>query len=300
MAARELSFDEFRAIRRRRATDRDDADPKPTPDDPPAAAPDPPKGESGRLYDSLAARAGVVAEMEEVQLASATLILVDLAASAVRCAAPSGIVIVARFVEALTGFTVFAFLFELVALVAAFGIRACATHPGYAVDGLVVGLCLRADLVDADDRARHLVRLGGGFLRLWRFARYHDAVVARHRAETLEAQDRVEAEQTASLRAQLETAKVEASLRDARAAQTRLEHMCKAYKDEIDTLNEALAIAAMDVAEAADEELEEGDGDGDEVPVAPIILTARKMEPSAPPAKARFVVEASGAYRREV
>ena len=49
-------------------------------------------------------------------------------------------------------------------------------------------------------------------------------------------------------------------------ARQRLEKMARAFKDEIDTLNEALVIAARDIAEAADSEIEsESEREGGEV-----------------------------------
>ena len=81
--------------------------------------------------------------------------------------------------------------------------------------------------------------------------------------------------------------------------------MARAFKDEIDTLNEALVIAARDIAEAAESELEseeEREADPDEVDAhrrPPKEL--RSEEPPQPkkhaPAATRFVVDPSGAYR---
>ena len=89
--------------------------------------------------------------------------------------------------------------------------------------------------------------------------------------------------------------------------------MCRAFKDEIDTLNEALVIAARDIAEAADSELESEaerenaeDEDEDEETVEAYRRPPKDLRrggAAAPPSAkrgkkpaTRFVVDPSGAY----
>ena len=149
--AEPLAFNEYQAIRRRRQRDEDDQAEEG------AEAPAPAAGNADADEDeedeggSWSERAGLFAEMHEVQLLMAALIILDLAASSVELLSdcegtwlsarlPSALL---RLAKSFTGFTVFLFLFELMALVLAFGGRFF-LHPGYAIDVVVVALCLRA------------------------------------------------------------------------------------------------------------------------------------------------------------
>lgn len=223
---RELSFSEFLAVRRRHSE------------------PEPPKEEVGTFTETL-----------EVQVAMLCLIIADLAAAALATSVRVAVV------ESFAGFTIFVFLFELLALAYAFRGKFLA-HPGYALDMVVVGLFL-----DAEVKGQRGLRFLG-FLRLWRIARLVDTVGN----DTKVALDKVHQEQERALKLDVERSRLEAALDEANAARSRLATMTRAYKDEIDTLNEALAIAAMDIAEDTD------DADDD------------KEAPTT------FVIDASGAF----
>jgi hypothetical protein len=140
-----------------------------------------------------------------------------------------------------------------------------------------------------------------GFLRLWRLSRLHETLVAAERARTEEKAREARTERERALRAEVERARLEGIAAESANARQRLEKMARAFKDEIDTLNEALVIAARDIAEAADSEIEsEAEREGDAVEAyqrAPRDL--RKMaepRPPKPQAPTRFVVDPSGAY----
>lgn len=280
----ELNFEEFRAVRRRRQTDEEDERLQAVQQDEPAS-------------ENVSHRAGVFVEMQEVQFVMAMLIILDLAAASFEVAAacpqqgvgevvPSALV---RLTQSFTGFTIFLFFFELVALVAAFGLVNFCRHPGYVVDAIVVGLCLRSEIVSPRKVAR--MRLLA-FVRLWRLARLHDAFLSDAHRQTDAARSEALLQQERALKVEVARARLESALGEAAASRERLERMCRAYKDEIDTLNEALAIAAMDIAEAADSEIE-STGDKDE----PVIPTAAKRKRPVKPTK--FIVDKSGAYHEE-
>ena len=105
-----------------------------------------------------------------------------------------------------------------------------------------------------------------GFLRLWRLSRLHETLVAAERTRTEEKAQEARTERERALRAEVERARLEGVAAESANARQRLEKMARAFKDEIDTLNEALVIAARDIAEAADSEIEsEAEREGGEV-----------------------------------
>ena len=86
---------------------------------------------------------------------------------------------------------------------------------------------------------------------------------------------------------QAEKARIEDMLKREIEAKKRVELMLRSYKDEVETLNEALKIAALDIAEAAgsemgsEEEDEEFDDAGeDEEPAPPRDRSAPKEKKS--------------------
>ena len=140
-----------------------------------------------------------------------------------------------------------------------------------------------------------------GFLRLWRLSRLHETLVAAERTRTEEKAQEARTERERALRAEVERARLEGVAAESANARQRLEKMARAFKDEIDTLNEALVIAARDIAEAADSEIEsENEREGGDVQEAYVRAPKdlRRAEPRPPKQKAptRFVVDPSGAY----
>ena len=87
-----------------------------------------------------------------------------------------------------------------------------------------------------------------GFLRLWRLSRLHETLVAAERTRTEEKAQEARTERERALRAEVERARLEGVAAESANARQRLEKMARAFKDEIDTLNEALVIAARDIA----------------------------------------------------
>ena len=194
--------------------------------------------------------------------ASTFLLLFDCHGTAIAARLPAG---AAKLLESFTGFTTFLFFFELCALVVAFQERFF-LHPGYAIDVVVAALCLRAEIMlDGDKEVRLL-----GFLRLWRLSRLHETLNSAERAKTEEAEAAMIQEQERALRSaapapvfrepdrrasaarerpragDVERARLEGVVAEGNNARARLEKMCRAFKDEIDTLNEALVVAGAD------------------------------------------------------
>ena len=141
-----------------------------------------------------------------------------------------------------------------------------------------------------------------GFLRLWRLSRLHETLVAAERTRTEEKAQEARTERERAPRAEVERARLEGVAAESANARQRLEKMARAFKDEIDTLNEALVIAARDIAEAADSDIEsENEREGGEVQgaYARAPKDLRKAEPRPPKQKAptRFVVDHAGRLR---
>ena len=83
---------------------------------------------------------------------------------------------------------------------------------------------------------------------------------------------------------QADKARVEDLLKREIEAKKRVELMLRSYKDEVETLNEALKIAALDIAEAAGSEMGSEDEDefddagSDTEPAPPRERTAQKPQ----------------------
>ena len=268
--AAELNFSEYQAIRRRHQREEEDDAAE---DTPPKTPPTKDGANEPTPSESWSERAGAFAELHETQLVMTLLIVADLAAStflllfdchgtAIAARLPAG---AAKLLESFTGFTTFLFFFELCALVVAFQERFF-LHPGYAIDVVVAALCLRAEIMlDGDKEVRLL-----GFLRLWRLSRLHETLNSAERAKTEEAEAAMIQEQERALRSaapapvfrepdrrasaarerpragDVERARLEGVVAEGNNARARLEKMCRAFKDEIDTLNEALVVAGAD------------------------------------------------------
>lgn len=254
-----LSFDEFRAIQRRRDGDKKEAK------------------EETEASSSFEERAASFAETLEVQSMVSALIVLDLVASTANTSYSN----LTRLVDAFTGFTVFLFFFELLALASAFGPLTFLRHPGYALDSVVVGLCLHAEITTGGRRQWRLLN----FARLWRLWRLNDTMVSEAKRETEKAQADALFHQETLLKEKIEKVRLENALQEASASRKRLEAMCRAYKDEIDTLNEALAIAAMDIADSA-VDLEENESE------------LRRDDDLVPPQPIKIRVDQSGAYEQ--
>jgi len=164
--------------------------------------------------------------------------------------------------SALTSFTSFTALFftlEMLAIILAFHI-AVVGHLGYLLDCAVVGLQLYTGMLGSGVQFRLL-----SIFRFWRFMRLISARVAIER----EAHEKTRAlltDKEGSLRAlQGEVRRAEEELEKEKDARRAVDEMLMSYKDEVDTLNEALKIAAMDIAEVAeaDDDLLLSDDEGE-------------------------------------
>lgn len=207
-------------------------------------------------------RAGALVELFEVQLAVVALILLDVLGAvaqallscrsdALRPSTPSEVARAAMLDAAssalshLSAFTIVFFFLECAVLMVSFG-RRFWLHIGYVSD--VTLLCAIAYLESAG--AAPGVRVLG-IVRLWRAARLANAVVAGLRAETRAVEEALDGERRKVAAGERDKARLEDAVRREAEARKAVEDMVRHYRDEVETLNEALNIAALDIFAAA-------------------------------------------------
>ncbi len=215
---------------------------------------------------------GQISESDEVQLAIIFLIFFDLISS-------SGLLVLSdwsdgsdeitstflcKFLHSVTIFTFFSFVLELVALILSFGVKKFFSHKGYTVDFCIILLCLLVEMhfsTILSDKEPYIstANNGGmvtagkeirllGFLRCWRIVRIVESTVKKAELEHQSIQSTLEEELLKmedickSLTLATEKVKKETD------ARRQVEKMLRQYKEEVDVLNEALNLAAMDVA----------------------------------------------------
>ncbi|CAM9650635.1 unnamed protein product, partial [Chrysoparadoxa australica] len=150
-----------------------------------------------------------------------------------------------RTVEAITGFTVFLFAFELAALAVAFR-SGFTRHLGYMLDAALVLLMVLEEINGHSREVRLL-----GVLRSWRVVRLVNTLLAAERENTEGVRKELQLEQKKLQELHISNTKLEEASRREADSRKRVEQLLRGYKDEVDTLNEALKIAALDIAEAA-------------------------------------------------
>lgn len=212
---------------------------------------------------------GQIAESDEVQVAILFLIFFDLISS-------SGLLVLSdwndgsdeitstflcKFLHSVTIFTLFSFLLELIALILSFGVKRFFMHKGYALDFCVILICLCVEMYissilgDEDSNAvnRGMVTAGKevrllGFVRVWRIVRIVESTVSKSELQHQSAKSILEEQllQMEELRVSLTWA-TERAKRET-DARRQVEKMLQHYKEEVDILNEALKLAAIDLA----------------------------------------------------
>jgi hypothetical protein len=145
-----------------------------------------------------------------------------------------------------TGFTLLLFLLEMLAIIVVFN-RSVLGHVGYAIDCVVISFQMYCEVSGNGVQGRLL-----SILRLWRLMRLVNSLVGIEK-DFHEATKSVLADREGVNR-QLEgeVRRGEEELDKEREARRAVDEMLASYKEEVETLNEALKIAAMDIAEVAE------------------------------------------------
>ncbi len=168
--------------------------------------------------------------------------------------------VMVRLLNSFSTFTTLFFTAEIVAVVMVFG-TAMFTHWGYILDLLTTGGQIYLEQKGYGKVSRIL-----NILRFWRLVRLLNSMVSAEK----DAHDRtvrlLETSELEVKKLQVETTSLRTEIVREKEARDAIEDMLQNYKEEVDTLNEALKIAAMDIAEVAQTEddfalSEEGDGD---------------------------------------
>ena len=157
------------------------------------------------------------------------------------------------------------------------------------MDTAVVSLCL---IGEANGESRGVRVLG--MFRMWRLIRLVNTLLAKKDKEMDRTLDDWQADQQLLEEARVEISRLEDSIRRELDSKKRIETMLKSYKDEVETLNEALKIAALDIANAAgDQLLSDEEGEDEE-----FSGVSSESAPTKPPQKAprTVFVKSDGSY----
>ena len=145
-----------------------------------------------------------------------------------------------------TGFTVLFFALEILAILVVFNL-AVVGHFGYTLDSIVVAVQLYTELSGTGIQSRLL-----SVLRSWRLVRLMNALVTIEREAHDQTKVLMSEKDGLTRQLQGEIRRSEEELARELEARKAVDEMLASYKEEVETLNEALKIAAMDIAEVAE------------------------------------------------
>lgn len=171
-----------------------------------------------------------------------------------------------RFLSSLCNFTIICFVLELCALMYSFGYKFF-THFGYLLDLIIVSLILLSNTIETNGGdVQHIVggfllllllqlielfiplQLFLGYLRFWRIARLVSTMVKEVEDDHQETKSKLQLLKKHVDIKQMECNHLEASNSNEVILRKEVEKSLHAYKDEVETLKEALKIAAWDIA----------------------------------------------------
>uniref|UniRef100_A0A6U2PDJ5 Voltage-gated hydrogen channel 1 n=1 Tax=Leptocylindrus danicus TaxID=163516 RepID=A0A6U2PDJ5_9STRA len=217
----------------------------------------------GSYYSSRLKAAGEFVELFEVQSVIVLLIFLDLVATtssmlieitfkdvhenaASRAYIVSSVTTISKILNSASAFALAIFVVELLALCLTFGLRNFLSHPGYFIDLTVISLCILDEGAFSTapiSKFYHVL----GFLRLWRLARLVRTALESAWNAHQETRASLDAKNEEAYRLSIELTRTKKSVELEIEARKRVEKMLQGYKDEVETLNEALEIAAYDV-----------------------------------------------------
>ena len=171
-----------------------------------------------------------------------------------------------RFLSSISSFTIICFVIEISGLIYSFGIEFF-THLGYCLDMLIISSIVCNNIYESGiDLLFPLQFLS--FLRFWRVARLVSMMVSKVEVEHDNTKSKLNEIIRQAKMQNVEYKRLEVSVTKEVELRKEVERSLRAYKDEVETLREALKIAAMDVAMTAsggngeiDEKTEEVDND---------------------------------------
>ena len=162
-------------------------------------------------------------------------------------------------VHSFTAFSIIFFSIEIMSVLIVFR-TSIIGHLGYGTDLVIVGLQLYLELSRGVGRESRILNI----FRIWRALRLFNSLVSVEKDLHGKTIERFTMKDADCRKLRIEVQRLEADLIKEREAKDAVEEMLLTYKDEVDTLNEALKIAAMDIAEVAQADDDFSSDDDDE------------------------------------
>lgn len=256
-----LSFDEFKAINNREKlkasalnekTNTSPAIPKPTLQESQNA--DSSQPEKDIISPPQSKRTiGDFLELHSMQIFYSMLLLLDTFAAFTEIYLTSTydqgqILLYSKFLRSFLKFTSIIFSLEIFLVYIAFGLSSL-QHFGYILDLLVLVSQLLLDYYGAGSENRLL-----NILRVWRPMRLTDSMVSAEKDVQNILKDQLDKKEENIKKLEMKLESLQSEIEKEKSAKQSIESMLLNYKEEVDTLNEALKIAAMDIAEVAQAE----------------------------------------------
>lgn len=153
--------------------------------------------------------------------------------------------IVHPIMRSFTGFALSFFCVEMLSIMLVFRLSIVG-HFGYVCDIFIITFQLYLELSGFGKETRLL-----NIFRLWRLARLFNSLVNIEKDLHAQSKAHIAALDDDLLETQRQISGLKGDLIKEKEAKDAVESMLQGFKDEVDTLNEALKIAAMDIAEVA-------------------------------------------------
>ena len=255
------SFEEFQAVQQRWRNRSIPAQP---------ATSSPQLREKTADDDAKARGSGAFVERHEVQSPIVALLVLDsyLSFSYVilqsHSAASRFTLLIPTLLRVMDAFSIFCsgvFVFEIFIMLISFRLRFF-FHFGCLLDTFIISLQSYAWLNGFMNESKVL-----NIFRLWRLLRLFHSSVEEERSMHRRAIDEVDSIKLKARLTEVEASRLRLEVERERESKRAVEEMLQNYKEEVETLNEALKIAAQDIAEAAQEAevvSEEGEEDAEE------------------------------------
>lgn len=265
-----LSFDEFRAVNKREKQSKEQND-RPSTASAASSAKNTNKQEETAVVGGKPSYIGALGdflETHQIQALYIVLLLVDAfacIAEAQLAEDPVGEIMGIRnelmqnALQSFMGFTLIFFATEIITVLSIFG-TSLLGHWGYTADVFFISYQLYLE-------SRGGMKLGRllNIFRFWRLLRLFNSMVGIERENNERTLEQLDLKDIEIKKLVLESVTLKDQVTKEKEARDSIEDMLQSYRDEVDTLNEALKIAAMDIAEVAqaDEDLLDSDMEDD-------------------------------------
>jgi hypothetical protein len=166
-----------------------------------------------------------------------------------------------QILSSITNFTTVCFLLEIGGLVYSFGIMTFFSHFGYSMDAFIIGSILYDNIYDSDFGFGSYIPIQFlTYLRCWRVIRLISTMVSKVENSHEETKVKLARVEKQVMKQEMDCRQLQISNLDEMELRKQVEKLLTVYKDEVETLKEALKIAALDVA-IATKEVMKGDGE---------------------------------------